>query len=195
MQDAFAVKVLQAWYDLSQVIPHFWLGECVSGLPNVCQWLQRQSKEQTHQPHIYQGGNNAAAGYTPQSHKKKKKRHRRLWDEFTFKTHANKHYTILPSCCKAQGICKYCLGLQSDERISPHACVTGFCAARSHLWSVGEKGKDIPSHSELISWRLLEKRKHTHQTCTFSLWCGLDTLLCGITFTAYILLLEMSVIS
>lgn len=30
---------------------------------------------------------------------------------------------------------------------------------------------------------------------TLSLWCGLDTLLCGITFTAYILLLERSVIS
>lgn len=30
---------------------------------------------------------------------------------------------------------------------------------------------------------------------TFSLWCGFETLLCGITLTAYILLLARSVIS
>lgn len=45
VQDPSAVDVLEAGYDLSEVIPHFWLRERVSRLPNVRQGLQGQSNE------------------------------------------------------------------------------------------------------------------------------------------------------
>jgi len=45
VQDPSAVDVLEAGYDLSQVISHFWLRECVSRLPNVRQGLRGQSNE------------------------------------------------------------------------------------------------------------------------------------------------------
>ncbi len=47
---------------------------------------------------------------------------------------------VSPSDCRARGICRCCLGLRNDERISPHACATGFCGARSHSLS-GKKKK------------------------------------------------------
>lgn len=40
VQDPSAVDVLEAGYDVSEVISHFWLRERVSRLPNVCQRLQ-----------------------------------------------------------------------------------------------------------------------------------------------------------
>lgn len=51
------------------------------------------------------------------------------------------------------------------------------------------------SDVEVRSCRGLCARRKQARSRTLSLWCGLDTLLCGITFTAYILLLERSVIS
>lgn len=42
MQDSSAVEVLEAGYDLSEVISDFWFGERASCLPNVCQGLQRE---------------------------------------------------------------------------------------------------------------------------------------------------------
>lgn len=45
MQDASVVQVLETRYDLSEVIPHLGLCQCVPGLPNVCEGLERQSNE------------------------------------------------------------------------------------------------------------------------------------------------------
>lgn len=47
VQDTSAVEVFEAGYDLSEVISHFWLCECMSGLPDVCQGLQGQRNQLT----------------------------------------------------------------------------------------------------------------------------------------------------
>lgn len=45
MQDVSAVEVLEAGYDLSQVIAHLRLRQSVSLLPDVRQGLERQGNE------------------------------------------------------------------------------------------------------------------------------------------------------
>lgn len=45
VQDPSAVEVLEAGYDLFEVISNFWFGERVSGFPDVCQALRRHSNE------------------------------------------------------------------------------------------------------------------------------------------------------
>lgn len=48
---------------------------------------------------------------------------------------------------------------------------------------------------QVIARASLRQTETSSQSRTLSRWWGLDTRLCGITFTAYILLLERSVIS
>lgn len=60
MQDPSAVEVLEARYDLSEVISNLRFGERVSGFPDVCQALWRRSNERTVSPRL-SGGENTAA--------------------------------------------------------------------------------------------------------------------------------------
>lgn len=40
MEDAFVVEVFERRYDLSEVVTYFWIGQCMSRFPNVCQRLK-----------------------------------------------------------------------------------------------------------------------------------------------------------
>lgn len=117
VQDPSAVEVLEARDDLPQVISHFRLRQCVSRFPDVCQGLQGAKREPSR--------------FSPHDRLEIRRRWMPSGCQVVLQSHVQ---TVLhpPYDCRVQEICRCSLGLQSDERISPHTCVTGFCGARSH---------------------------------------------------------------
>lgn len=189
MKDASVVEVFQPRYDLPEIIANFWVRQCVPCLPNVSEGLQRQGMMSL--PSI--------PNTVPECQR------------FQNVQKSTTEPRTSPFYCRALRKYRCCPGPRNDGRTSLRACERGFCGARFHSLSVGRKINAIVNNHnssgvmDLLLWRRgREGGREDVKTmicdiqlvrCTLSLWWGLDTLLCGITFTAYILLLARSVIS
>lgn len=124
MQDPLAVEVLETGDDLFKIISHFGLCQRVPRFPNVRQGLQGQSdKEKVSTQNASAGLNSTQTIHTAAPAVPPCVAAQTFW----------RFPRDSPFDCRAPGICRRFPGLRNNGRISPHACVTAFGAARSHL--------------------------------------------------------------